>query len=106
MGWGIIFENLVQYGVAGIVAGVLLWLLARTLKGFMSGLKEDRDNYMKIIEGQTITQQNHMGHLDDTIGEQSKIIATQGERYTSGVEKICDALKSQTDILKEHIKGK
>lgn len=97
------WEIFAQYGFGGLVAGVLLWILARILKSFMSGLKEDRNNYMKIIENQASTQQNHISHLDESVKEQNKTIATQGEKFSSGVDKICTALESQTSLLKTWI---
>ncbi len=103
--WEEIFQSLVEYGFAGIVAGVLLWLLARTLKSFMCGLKDTSANYMKIIEDKELTQQNHIGHLTDSVAEQSKVVAQQGEKFKNGVDKICDTLENQTFILKEYIKG-
>ena len=99
-------EIFAQYGFGGLVAGVLLFILARILKSFMSGLKEDRNNYMEIIKDQTITQNNHITHLDETVKENNKCIARQGDQFNSGIDKICDALRSQTSILKEYIKGK
>ncbi len=103
--WEEIFQSLVEYGFAGIVAGVLLWLLARTLKSFMCGLKEDRANYMKIIEAKDTIQENHISHLTDAVTEQSKVVAQQGEKFKNGVDKICDTLENQTSILKQYIKG-
>lgn len=100
------WEIFAQYGFGGIVAGVLLWILARILKAFISGLKEDRDNYVAIINDQRVTQHNHISHLDNTIKNQSRIIGEQGEKFVSGVNSICTALESQTKILKEYIKGK
>lgn len=97
------WEIFAQYGFGGLVAGVLLFILSRVLRNFMSGLKEDRSNYMKIIEDQTITQHNHIAHLDESVKETNKIVATQGEKFTSGVDKICDALESQTKIYKSWI---
>ncbi len=94
------WEIFAQYGFGGLVAGVLLFILARILKSFMSGLKEDRNNYMKIIENQETTQQNHILHLDESVKEQNKVIATQGAEFTTGVNKICTALETQTTILK------
>ena len=97
------WEIFAQYGFGGLVAGVLLWILARILKSFMSGLKEDRDNYMKIIENQATTQHNHISHLDNTVQEQSKTIAMQGEKFSNGVDKICGAVETQTSVLKSWI---
>lgn len=97
------WEIFAQYGFGGLVAGVLLWILARILKSFMSGLKEDRDNYMQIIRDQTVTQHNHISHLDGTVKEQSRVIGEQGEKFNSGVDKICTAIDSQTNVLKSWI---
>ena len=104
MPWKILFEYSIQYGIAAIIAAVLLYFLWRIIKSFLSGLKEDRNNYMKIIGQQAVTQDNHIYHLDESVKEQSRVIAQQGERFSSGVDKICSSLESQTDILKAVIK--
>lgn len=103
--WSAVVNAVGEYGIAAIIAAVLLWILYKILSNFMSSLKEDRDNYMKIIEQQTVTQNNHIQHLDEAVKTQSNLITQQGERFTAGINKLCDALQSQTEVLKTHIKS-
>ena len=104
MEWGIIFTALVEYGVAGGIAGVLLWQLSRIISNFMRDTKEERANYMKIIEGQSAHSDNHISHLDESITKQSKEIATQSEKLDNGFDRTVEAIKSQTELLKEVVK--
>ena len=104
MGLEVILPYLWQYGIAGVVAGILLWLLARVLKNFMEGLKEDRANYMGIIERQQKTEQNHIAHLEAAIHEQRAEIKGQGQQFTNGIDKLCTSIDHQTEVLKAHIK--
>lgn len=103
--WEKLIESLAEYGVAGIIAGILLWIFYKVLNNFMTGLKDDRDNYMKIIERQNTTQNNHIAHLDEAVKQQSTLIVQQGERFSNGIDKLCDALDGQTEVLKEHIRS-
>lgn len=103
--WDNFISGLYRYGIGAIIAGVLIWILYRVLSNFMNSFKEDRDNYMLIINKQNETQNNHIEHLDKAIQTQSQLISSQGERFTAGVDKICHSLDAQTQILKSHIKN-
>lgn len=104
MGLEVIIPTLVQYGVGTAIAGVLLWILHKILSNFMEGLKEDRKNYMKIIESQTIHANNHIAHLDESIKQQSREIVAQKKEIEGGFDRTVEAIKSQTEILKAVVK--
>ena len=103
--WDLIIGQLKDYGPAALICGVLLFIFYKILNGFMSGLKEDRENYMKIISSQQTTQNNHIAHLEEAVGTQSRLMAQQGEKFTSGIDQLCRALDSQTALIKEYIKN-
>lgn len=104
-GLEIILPSLVQYGVGATIAGVLLWILHRILANFMVGLQEDRKNYMKIIESQTVHANNHIQHLDESIKAQSREIVSQKKQIEHGFDRTVEAIKSQTEILKAVVKN-
>ncbi len=104
MGWDIIFSTLIQYGIGGCVAGVLLWILSRILSNFMDKQKQDTANYMTIIEGQKVHADNHINHLDESVKDQSKEIAAQGQKLDAGFDRTVEAIKSQTELLKEVVR--
>jgi hypothetical protein len=104
--WETVIRVLAEYGPVAVIAGALMSMLAIILRGFMNGLKEDRSNYMKIIEEQRITQNNHLLHLEEAINKQGIGISKQGGKLESGIDKICDAIQNQTEILKMCIEAK
>jgi len=100
------FEAAGKWGLGIVLAVILVFMFRRFLNRVMDSMTEERTNYMGLINKQSETIDNHINHLSGNVDDLSEKMGTvntslgvQKECLDNGFARVCDAIKSQTDIL-------
>ena len=94
-----ILEVLEKYGLGVTLSLIIVFLLYFILRNLIRSFND-------IIQRQNTVIDNHLQHLEDSVNKSGTKIDIMGEKFTSGIEKICDSIESQTNIMREMLSDK
>ncbi len=88
-----IFDLLEKYGLGVTLAMIIVFLFYFVLKNLIK-------SFNNVIERQNSLLDNHIDHLAQSVNKQESTLAETNKSFEVGVQKICDSINSQTDLIK------
>lgn len=92
-------EAVGKWGLGIVLALILVFMFRRFLNRVMDSMSEERNNYKELINRQGNTIDNHISHVHEKLGEVNVSLGEQKECLNQGFQRVCEAIKSQTEIL-------
>ena len=67
-------EIFLQYGIAGLILGVLFFVIKMMMKYFIDALKDSREDVKKIASDFNETVTNHMSGYKNVINKNTEVL--------------------------------